>query len=67
MSEQTPQEAAEESTPTEAAEHEAAEEEPEAEPAWKRRRRLDEVFGDQRHTRGLGDDWYRDQVPPHHG
>ena len=47
--------------------------------AWRRRRRLDAVFGevlpgttaDERDPdapadRG-GDDWLRDQVPPHHG
>jgi hypothetical protein len=46
---------------------------------WKRRRRLAAVFGegtpeqtsDDRDPRedgaGKGDDWYRDQVPPHHG
>jgi hypothetical protein len=46
---------------------------------WQRRRRLAEVFGDavpeqtsdDRDTRedrpGKGDDWYREQVPPHHG
>ena len=43
-----------------------------------RRRRLAEVFGDvlpeqtsddkdERDSNGKGDDWYRDQVPPHHG
>ncbi|WP_374457691.1 hypothetical protein [Nocardioides sp.] len=49
------------------------------EPEWKRRRRLAAVFGeggpdqtsddtDAREDRsGKGDDWYRDQVPPHHG
>lgn len=52
---------------------------PEQEPDWKRRRRLAAVFGesgpdqtkddtDAREDRsGKGDDWYRDQVPPHHG
>jgi hypothetical protein len=46
---------------------------------WQRRRRLAEVFGegvpsqtsDDRDARedrsGKGDDWYREQVPPHHG
>ena len=46
---------------------------------WKRRRRLAAAFGegvpdqtsddtDAREDRsGKGDDWYRDQVPPHHG
>lgn len=55
-----------------------ASEEP-AEPDWQRRRRLAEVFGeavpdqtsdesDAREDRsGKGDDWYREQVPPHHG
>ena len=37
------------------------------EPAWVRRRRLDAVFGDGAHGQALGDRWYRDQVPPHHG
>ena len=49
------------------------------EPEWQRRRRLAAVFGedvpeqtsddsDAREDRsGKGDDWYRDQVPPHHG
>ena len=54
--------------------------EPDArEPEWKRRRRLAAVFGeggpdqtsDDRDPgedrSGKGDDWYRDQVPPHHG
>ena len=52
---------------------------PEREPEWKRRRRLAAAFGedvpeqtsDDRDARedrpGKGDDWYRDQVPPHHG
>jgi hypothetical protein len=51
----------------------------EREPEWKRRRRLAAVFGeggpdqtsDDRDPgedrSGKGDDWYRDQVPPHHG
>ena len=46
---------------------------------WERRQRLDATFGDDvpeqtsddtdvREDRaGKGDDWYRDQVPPHHG
>ncbi len=50
-----------------------------AEPDWQRRRRLAEAFGDavpeqtadDRDARedraGKGDDWYREQVPPHHG
>ena len=47
-----------------------------AESPWARRARLAAVFGDvlpeqtgdDRGTRGgKGDDWYRDQVPPHHG
>ena len=50
-----------------------------AEPEWKRRRRLAAVFGDSGpdqtsddrdpggDAQGKGDDWYRDQVPPHHG
>jgi hypothetical protein len=52
---------------------------PEQEPEWKRRQRLAAVFGadgpdqtsddtDAREdSSGKGDDWYRDQVPPHHG
>lgn len=47
--------------------------------AWRRRRRLDAVFGDvlpgttgdERDTEvpatRSGDDWLREQVPPHHG
>ncbi|MDZ5660748.1 hypothetical protein HN031_04125 [Nocardioides sp. zg-1308] len=46
---------------------------------WERRRRLAAVFGDavpeqtsddrdsREDSAGKGDDWYRDQVPPHHG
>lgn len=43
---------------------------------WQRRKRMAEVFGDvlpdatkdERGGRsGKSDDWYRDQVPPHHG
>jgi hypothetical protein len=46
---------------------------------WQRRRRLAAVFGDggpdqtsddrdpREDRSGKGDDWYRDQVPPHHG
>lgn len=49
------------------------------EPEWRRRRRLAAVFGDvlpeqtsedrdpAGSQQGLGDDWYQDQVPPHHG
>lgn len=53
------------------------------EPEWVRRKRLAAVFGDvlpeqtsddrSPGTRpdgggdGLGDAWYRDQIPPHHG
>jgi hypothetical protein len=48
------------------------------EPEWRRRRRLAAIFGDdvpeqtsddkdERDSNGKGDDWYRDQVPPHHG
>lgn len=50
------------------------------EPAWVRRRRLAAVFGDVLPEQtsddrppassggsGKGDEWYRDQVPPHHG
>lgn len=40
---------------------------PGPEPEWKRRRRLAQMFGDEEHATGKGDDWYRDQVPPHHG
>lgn len=51
----------------------------EPEPEWIRRRRLAAVFGDVLPEQtdddrepaappaGKGDDWYRDQVPPHHG
>ena len=51
----------------------------EREAEWKRRRRLAEVFGDagpdqtsddrdpREDRSGKSDDWYRDQVPPHHG
>ena len=48
-----------------------------SEPAWVRRKRLAAVFGDvlpdttsderSPSESGKGDDWYRDQVPPHHG
>jgi hypothetical protein len=50
------------------------------EPEWVRRKRLAAVFGDvlpdqtsddrpapSPDASGKGDDWYRDQVPPHHG
>ncbi len=52
------------------------------EPEWKRRRRLAAVFGEvlpeqtsddrapssgSSGASGKGDDWYREQVPPHHG
>lgn len=50
------------------------------EPEWVRRKRLAAVFGDvlpeqtsddrapaTQGDGGKGDDWYRDQVPPHHG
>ncbi|WP_200958027.1 hypothetical protein [Nocardioides sp. Soil805] len=43
------------------------------EPEWVRRKRLAAVFGDvlpeqtSDDASGKGDDWYRDQVPPHHG
>ena len=43
------------------------EDEAEVEPEWARRRRLDAVFGDGAHGQALGDRYYRDQVPPHHG
>jgi hypothetical protein len=51
----------------------------EPEPDWKRRRRLAAVFGDtvpeqtsddrdpREPSAGKGDDWYRAEVPPHHG
>lgn len=51
----------------------------EQEPEWQRRRRLAAAFGDDvpeqttddtdaREDRsGKGDDWYRNEVPPHHG
>ena len=51
-----------------------------SEPEWVRRKRLAAVFGDvlpdetsqdrapaSQRDGGKGDDWYRDQVPPHHG
>jgi len=53
--------------------------EQEPEPEWKRRRRLAAVFGDTvpdqtsddrdpgEPSAGKGDDWYRAEVPPHHG
>lgn len=62
-----------------AAEAAAPVEPAEREPEWKRRRRLAAVFGDSGpdqtsddrdpggDAQGKGDDWYRDQVPPHHG
>lgn len=48
------------------------------EPDWVRRKRLAAVFGDVLPEQtsddtapatdgGKGDEWYRDQVPPHHG
>ena len=49
------------------------------EPEWVRRKRLAAVFGDVLPDQtsddttptsgrdGKGDEWYRDQVPPHHG
>lgn len=52
---------------------------PELEPEWVRRKRLADVFGDvlpdqtsddhapASQRDGKGDDWYRHQVPPHHG
>lgn len=52
---------------------------PEApEPEWKKRRRLDAVFGDTRldstsddrdssESSGTSEEWLRRQVPPHHG
>jgi hypothetical protein len=51
----------------------------ENESEWERRRRLAAVFGEagpeqtvddtdpREDAAGKGDDWYRDQVPPHHG
>ncbi|KQV77793.1 hypothetical protein ASC64_02945 [Nocardioides sp. Root122] len=53
--------------------------EQEQESEWERRRRLAAVFGEgvpeqtaddsdpREDFAGKGDDWYRDQVPPHHG
>jgi hypothetical protein len=48
-----------------------------AEPDWRRRRRLAEVFGDvlpdttgderSRGDSGTSEEWLRRQVPPHHG
>lgn len=61
------------------AEQDPGQDRPQAkEPEWKRRRRLAAVFGegvpeqtsddrDNGGSSGKGDDWYRDQVPPHHG
>jgi hypothetical protein len=52
---------------------------PKVEPEWVRRKRLADVFGDvlpdqtsddrapASQRDGKGDDWYRHQVPPHHG
>lgn len=52
---------------------------PERDAERERRRRLAAVFGDgapeqtsddrdpREDRSGKGDDWYRDQVPPHHG
>jgi hypothetical protein len=53
-------------TPPELADEGDATPEPD-EPDWVRRRRLDAVFGGGEHGQPLGDRWYRDQVPPHHG
>ena len=51
----------------------------EQESDWERRRRLAAVFGEagpeqtaddadpREDSAGKGDNWYRDQVPPHHG
>ncbi len=55
----------EDATTEDVGEGSPSEEEPE--PDWVRRRRLDAVFGDGAHGQSLGDRWYRDQVPPHHG
>jgi hypothetical protein len=51
-----------------------------SEPEWVRRKRLAAVFGDvlpeqtsddrataSPDSSGKGDEWYRNQVPPHHG
>ncbi|KRF12920.1 hypothetical protein [Nocardioides sp. Soil796] len=53
------------------------EETPEPETAWQRRKRLAAIFGDVlpettgdergADSSGKPDDWYRSQVPPHHG
>ncbi|WP_067435470.1 hypothetical protein [Nocardioides jensenii] len=53
------------------------EQEPAKETAWQRRKRLAAIFGDvlpettgdERgpESSGKGDEWYRGQVPPHHG
>lgn len=61
-----------------ASDRETQEQQPE--PEWVRRKRLAAVFGDvlpdqtsddrppaSPDASGKGDDWYRDQVPPHHG
>lgn len=53
-------------------------EKPEQETPWQRRKRLAAIFGDvlpettgdergDRDDSGKPDDWYRQQVPPHHG
>ena len=68
-----------EATPDRVPTPESAPESKASEPEWKRRRRLAAAFGDavpeqtsddtdaREDPSGLGDDWYRDQVPPHHG
>lgn len=49
-----------------------------AEPEWKRKARLAEVFGDvlpdstsddrdEQRSRGTSEEWLKRQVPPHHG
>jgi hypothetical protein len=68
-----------ETTPPERTERPAAEAStsPTIEPGWRRRKRLDAVFGDvlpettsderEADDETPGDEWLRAQVPPHHG
>jgi hypothetical protein len=66
-------------SPVEQAPDETPDDVQELEPEWVRRKRLAEVFGDvlpdqtsddrapAQQRDGKGDEWYRQQVPPHHG
>ncbi|CAM3912068.1 hypothetical protein [Nocardioides zeicaulis] len=65
-------------TPADDGDQPAPAEQAAPEPEWKRRQRLAAVFGeglpeqtsddrDRGAQTGKGDDWYREQVPPHHG